>query len=99
MFTNRVRLVVLSCVLALAPVLLLSTPAIAAGQQMRKASGMLFQQRVEAYVALHRQCAQRQRARRFGEDGLSIHRLARRQVGTDELQNPRCDGSAEDVAR
>ena len=59
MFTNRVRLVVLSCVLALAPVLLLSTPAIAAGQQMRKASGMLFQQRVEAYVALHRQCAQR----------------------------------------
>jgi hypothetical protein len=95
MLTNRVRLVVLSCVLALAPVLLRSTSAIAAGQPMRKDSGMLFQQRVEAYVALHRQCVQRLSLK--GVDPNARGGATFRQALADSIRSARRDALPGDI--
>ena len=93
MFINRVRLIALSCVIA--PALLLSTHAAAAGQPVPKDSGTLFQERVAAYVALHRQCVQRLSLR--GVDPHARGGVTFRQALADSIRSARRDAQPGDI--
>ena len=93
MFFNRLRLIALSCVIA--PALLLSTRAVAAGQATPKDSDALFQERVAAYVTLHRQCAQRLSLR--GVDPHARDGATFRQALADSIRSARRDAQPRDI--
>jgi hypothetical protein len=93
MFINRVRLIVLSCVLA--PALLLPTRTAASGQPAPKDSGTLFQQRVAAYADLHRQCVQRLSLR--GVDPHARGGATFRQALADSIRSARRDAQPGDI--
>jgi hypothetical protein len=93
MFNKRARLVALSCVIASA--LLPSIRAAAAGQSTAKDSDALFQERVAAYVTLHRQCEQRLLLR--GADPRARGGATFRQALAESIRSARRDAQPGDV--